>query len=143
VKKADGLTFAGWHQDSADGAALPVVLGGPTLSECGVAPGCLRGIPGSHRWDILKPEESDDPRSILSKGQFITDAFEKAVDFTLRPGEMVLFGRRAAAGRGVVGDRGRELGGGRDPAALSSSSPTARSGRARPTGEAGPRPSSG
>jgi phytanoyl-CoA dioxygenase PhyH len=49
VKKADGETFAGWHQDSAYGAALPMVLGGLALSECGVAQGCLRGIPGSHR----------------------------------------------------------------------------------------------
>ena len=50
VKKADGQTFAGWHQDSAYGAAIPVVLGGLALSECGVSQGCLRGVPGSHKW---------------------------------------------------------------------------------------------
>jgi hypothetical protein len=33
VKKADGETFAGRHQDSAYGAATPVVLGGLALSE--------------------------------------------------------------------------------------------------------------
>jgi len=49
VKAPDGETFAGWHQDSAYGAALPVVLGGLALSECGVGQGCLRGIPGSHK----------------------------------------------------------------------------------------------
>jgi ectoine hydroxylase-related dioxygenase (phytanoyl-CoA dioxygenase family) len=93
VKKADGETFAGWHQDSAYGAAMPVVLGGLALSECGVRQGCLRGVPGSHRWGILGHGESDDPRSILAKGQFITDRFDesKAVDFELRPGEMVMF----------------------------------------------------
>src|SRR5712691_7606489 len=41
VKKADGETFAGWHQDSSYGAALPVVLGGLALSECSVKQGCL------------------------------------------------------------------------------------------------------
>jgi non-heme Fe2+,alpha-ketoglutarate-dependent halogenase len=102
VKKADGQTVAGWHQDSAYGAALPVVLGGLALSECGVSQGCLRGVPGSHRWGILKHEESDDPRSILSKGQYITDAFDEAqaVDFALRPGEMVLFDNSLVHGSG-------------------------------------------
>ena len=93
VKKADGETFAGWHQDSSYGAALPVVLGGLALSPCGVKQGCLRGIPGSHTWGILKHEEKDDPRSILARGQYITDPFDDstAVDFELSPGEMVLF----------------------------------------------------
>ena len=93
VKKADGETFAGWHQDSSYGAALPVVLGGLALSECGVTQGCLRGIPGSHKWGILKHEERDDPKSILARGQYIADPFDdsKAVDFELQPGEMVMF----------------------------------------------------
>ena len=93
VKKADGETFAGWHQDSSYGAALPVVLAGLALSPCGVKQGCLRGIPGSHTWGILKHEEKDDPKSILARGQYITDAFDdsKAVDFELSPGDAVLF----------------------------------------------------
>jgi hypothetical protein len=93
VKKADGETFAGWHQDSYYGAAMPVVLAGLALSACGVKQGCLRGIPGSHTWGILKHSEKDDPKSILARGQFITDPFDesKAVDFELQPGEAVLF----------------------------------------------------
>ena len=93
VKKADGETFAGWHQDSAYGAAVPVVLGALALSECGSAQGCLRGIPGSHTWGVLRHEESDDPKSILARGQFIVDEFDesKAVDFVLKPGEMAMF----------------------------------------------------
>src|SRR5438445_11119264 len=63
VKKADGETFAGWHQDSFYGSAVPVVLGALALSECGSQQGCLRGIPGSHRWGILRHEETDDPRA--------------------------------------------------------------------------------
>jgi non-haem Fe2+, alpha-ketoglutarate-dependent halogenase len=103
VKKADGQTFAGWHQDSAYGAATPVVLGALALSDCGAAQGCLRGVPGSHRWGILKHEESDDPRSILARGQFITDAFDesKAVDFALAPGEMAMFDNSLVHGSGT------------------------------------------
>ncbi|MGH7399860.1 MAG: phytanoyl-CoA dioxygenase family protein, partial [Candidatus Rokuibacteriota bacterium] len=55
------------------------------------------------RWGILRHDESDDPRSILAKGQFITDAFDesKAVDFALRPGEMVLFDNTLVHGSGT------------------------------------------
>ena len=93
VKKADGLTLAGWHQDSAYGSPVPVVLGALALSDCGVAQGCLRGIPGSHKWGVLRHEESDDRSSILARGQYIADEFDAshAVDFVLEPGEMVLF----------------------------------------------------
>jgi ectoine hydroxylase-related dioxygenase (phytanoyl-CoA dioxygenase family) len=103
VKKPDGQTFAGWHQDSSYGAALPVVLGALALSDCGVKQGCLRGIPGSHKWGILKHEESDDPKSILARGQYITDAFDDstAVDFALGPGEMAMFDNSLIHSSGV------------------------------------------
>jgi non-haem Fe2+, alpha-ketoglutarate-dependent halogenase len=103
VKKADGQTFAGWHQDSAYGAAIPVVLGALALSDCGAANGCLRGVPGSHRWGILKHEESDDPRSILARGQYNSEAFDesKAVDFALAPGEMAMFDNSLVHGSGT------------------------------------------
>ncbi len=93
VKKADGETFAGWHQDSAYGSPVPVVLGALALSECGTRQGCLRGIPGSHKLGVLRHEESADPRSILARGQYIVDALDEstAVDFVLQPGEMVMF----------------------------------------------------
>ena len=93
VKKADGETFAGWHQDAYYGSAVPVVLGALALSECGSRQGCLRGVPGSHKWGILRHEETDDPRSILARGQYISEPFDEsaAVDFELRPGEMVMF----------------------------------------------------
>ena len=63
------------------------------LSACGADQRCLRGIPGSHKWGHLKHEESDDPKSILARGQYISDPFDesKAVDFVLQPGEMVMF----------------------------------------------------
>src|SRR5437870_9204284 len=103
VKKADGETFAGWHQDSYYGSAVPVVLGALALSECGSQQGCLRGIPGSHKWGILRHEETDDPRSILARGQYITEPFDEsaAVDFALRPGEMAMFDNSLIHGSGT------------------------------------------
>ncbi len=103
VKKADGQTFAGWHQDSVYGSPVPVVLGALALSECGVQQGCLRGIPGSHKGGHLKHEESDDPRSILARGQYIVDGLDeaRAVDFVLQPGEMVMFHNSLVHGSSV------------------------------------------
>ena len=78
------------------------MLGALALSECGAQQGCLRGVPGSHKWGILKHEESDDPKSILARGQYITDPFDesKAVDFALAPGEMVMFDNSLVHGSG-------------------------------------------
>jgi len=103
VKKADNETFAGWHQDGAYGGANPVVLGALALAECGVRQGCLRGVPGSHKWGVLTHETSEDPKSILAKGQYITDPFDesKAVDFVLQPGEMVMFDNMLVHGSGT------------------------------------------
>lgn len=93
VKPPDGSTFAGWHQDSVYGSPIPVVLGALALSPCGPRQGCLRGIPGSHKGGHLRHEESEDPKSILARGQYIVDPIDEraAVDFVLDPGEMVLF----------------------------------------------------
>jgi len=103
VKKADGETIAGWHQDSVYGSPIPVVLGAMALSSCGVQEGCLRGFPGSHKWGHLRHEESDDPRSILARGQYIVDDLDeaKAVDFALEPGEMVMFHNSLVHGSSV------------------------------------------
>jgi ectoine hydroxylase-related dioxygenase (phytanoyl-CoA dioxygenase family) len=81
---------------------LPVVLRALALSVCGPEQG-LRGIPGSHKWGILKHEESADPRSILARGQYIVDAFDEsnAVDFALDPGEMAMFDNTLVHGSGT------------------------------------------
>jgi hypothetical protein len=44
--------------------------------------------PGSHKWGVLTHETSEDPKSILAKGQYITDPFDesKAVDFVFSRG---------------------------------------------------------
>src|SRR5579872_2965031 len=54
IKKPDGKTFAGWHQDFAYGGVKPIVIFGPlALSRCDAAAGCLKVVPGSHKWGAL------------------------------------------------------------------------------------------
>src|SRR6185437_12468451 len=77
VKKPDGKTFAGWHQDSVYLPVDPILIFGPlALSECGSDAGCLRVIPGSHKWGDLPHDDTEDPDSILARGQYITSAFD-------------------------------------------------------------------
>jgi non-heme Fe2+,alpha-ketoglutarate-dependent halogenase len=99
VKKPDGKTFAGWHQDSGykGGGVQPIlVFGALALSECGSREGCLRVIPGSHKWSPLPHQDSEDATSILARGQSITVDFDKsnAVDCVLKPGEMALINNK-------------------------------------------------
>jgi len=93
IKRPDGETFAGWHQDTAYGGVKPLLaFGALALSECGAQAGCLRVVPGSHKWDVLPHADTEDPKSILARGQYITVDFDKSnvVDLALRPGEMTV-----------------------------------------------------
>ncbi len=110
IKEADGRTFAGWHQDAAYNHVEPdIVIGALALGECGVEQGCLRMIPCSQN-EVLTHEETEDPASILARGQYISDAFDEsaAVDLVLRPGEMGLFNHAVVHGsRPNVSDQRR------------------------------------
>ncbi len=93
IKKPDGETFAGWHQDTAYGGVKPLLAFGTlAFSECGSKAGCLRVVPGSHKWDVLPHADTEDPKSILARGQYITVDFDKSniVDLALKPGEMAI-----------------------------------------------------
>ena len=94
IKEPDGKTFAGWHQDGAYNPIKPILaIGALALSECSVSTGCLNVIPGSHKGGTLPHEDTGDPDSILSRGQYITEDFDKskAVDIELKPGEIGIF----------------------------------------------------
>jgi hypothetical protein len=95
VKKNDGVTFAGWHQDNVYGGnTVPSTpVGVLALSDCNSLAGCLRVIPRSHKWGLMPHQDFDDPTSILARGQQISAEFDKseAVDLDLKPGEMALF----------------------------------------------------
>lgn len=104
IKPSDGKVQAGWHQDTAYGAIEPImIIGALALSDCTVDHGCLRVIPGSHKSGTLPHVESDDPTSILARGQFISVDFDKskAVDLVLKAGEIGLFNANSIHGSGV------------------------------------------
>ncbi len=94
IKEPDGKTFAGWHQDGAYNPIKPILpIGALALSECSVSTGCLSVIPRSHKGGTLSHEDTGNPDSILSRGQFITEGFDKsnAVDIELEPGGIGIF----------------------------------------------------
>ena len=93
-KAPDGRTFVGWHQDSTyEHVDPPKIVAWLAVSDATVENGCLRFIPGSHEWGHLRHEESGDPHSMLTHGQFISEHFDEglAVDVALDAGEAVFF----------------------------------------------------
>ena len=94
AKRADGKTFAGWHQDTAYADVRPiVVIVALALSRSRAADGCIRAIPGSHRGPLLAHKEAFQTASLLSREQYIDADFDQstAVDFELEPGEAAFF----------------------------------------------------
>jgi hypothetical protein len=91
-KNPDGKTFAGWHQDTAYCDIKPiVVIAVLALSDCSEKAGCLRVIPGSHRWDVLPHKEHFGTDSLLTREQTIDAAFDTsgAVSLPMKAGEFV------------------------------------------------------
>ena len=94
AKKPDGMTFAGWHQDTAYADVKPiVVIVALALSPSHAQNGCIRGIPGSHRGPLLPHKEAFATNSLLTREQYIDAEFDTtpAADFELDPGEVTLF----------------------------------------------------
>ena len=93
IKPPDGRTFAEWHQDSYVAAIEPFFCTATlALSEYSAENGCLRVIPGSHRWGTLPMSDTGDEDSILSRPYRVTCDFDEtqAVDVVMRPGELTL-----------------------------------------------------
>ncbi len=94
IKDPDGKTHAGWHQDGAHNPIRPIlVIGALALADCTLDHGGLKVIPGSHKTGILEHTDSGNPDSILTRGQYISEGFDKttAVDIVLKAGEIGLF----------------------------------------------------
>jgi non-haem Fe2+, alpha-ketoglutarate-dependent halogenase len=94
-KKAAGSPdFVSWHQDATYWGLEPpdIVTAWVALSPSTVASGCLRVVPGSHRWPILPHRETYADHNLLSRGQEIAvDVNDRpVVDVVLAPGQISL-----------------------------------------------------
>ena len=94
IKEPNSPKFVSWHQDLtywglSDAAEVTAWV---ALSDVTVANGCMRMLPGSHAGGIVPHRDTFAPDNILSRGQEIADAVDesRAVNITLRPGEMSL-----------------------------------------------------
>lgn len=109
-KKPDGRAHAAWHQDSMYIKLKPfLVIAWLAVSAASSSHGCLKVIPGSHRWKLLEHAEGDDGDSILSRAQYIIEDFDEtaAVEAALKPGQACLFDHRIihASGPNTSGER--------------------------------------
>ena len=92
-KAPDGRTYVSWHQDTPYIKIKPLVVTTwlavtPATSENG----CLRIIPGSHKWPKLPHAEKVDPYSMLTRGHYIDAEFDQsgAIDVELDAGEALM-----------------------------------------------------
>ena len=93
-KAPDGRTHVSWHQDTTYEHVDPgKVIAWYAITEATKENGCLRFIPGSHRWGQLEHAEGDDPDSMLSHKHFVSETMDdsNAVEMELEAGEAVFF----------------------------------------------------
>ncbi len=94
VKKPDGKSFVSWHQDGNywglgnDEITTAWLAISPATAESG----CMRMIPGSHKWGATAHMETFADDNLLSRGQVMQRDISEdaAVDLALKPGEFSL-----------------------------------------------------
>lgn len=94
IKKPHDRDFVTWHQDIYYWGNHPghVVGAWVAIADSTSENGCVRVIPGSHRWGVLPHKDTFGADNMLSRGQQIVQpiAEDRAVDMVLRAGEMSL-----------------------------------------------------
>lgn len=70
------------------------------LTDSTVENGCMRLLPGSHRWSILPHTDTYAAENLLTRGQEVQAEYDEAdvVDIVLRPGQLSLHHVRAVHG---------------------------------------------
>jgi len=112
-KRPGAGKFVSWHQDGAynpfdrnEGATAWIAFTDSTPER-----GCIRAIPGSHRLDQVRHEETFDPDNLLSRGQTVVDVDEAgAVDMVLRPGQFSVHHEQLVHGSAPNNSTARRLG---------------------------------
>ncbi len=93
-KLPDEKAYVSWHQDGTYWGLHPpsVTTAWIAFTESNRENGCMRVVPGTHKYPLLPQRETYAAHNMLSRGQEIAvEVDEKqAVDLVLRPGEMSL-----------------------------------------------------
>jgi ectoine hydroxylase-related dioxygenase (phytanoyl-CoA dioxygenase family) len=83
-----------WHQDSPYFYLDPHlhVTAWVALSPASVQAGCMRVLPGSHRWGAFEHDDKPDPMNMIKRGQGISGRFdhETGTFMPLHAGQMSL-----------------------------------------------------
>ena len=94
LKEARSAAFVRWHQDSTYFYLAPHlhVTAWVALSGASEAAGCMRALPGSHRWGSIAHDDKPEPMNMIRRGQGISERFdaETGSALPLRAGEMSL-----------------------------------------------------
>ena len=94
LKEARTPAFVRWHQDSTYFYLEPHdhVTAWVALSGASVKAGCMRALPGSHRWGAFEHDDKPEPLNMIRRGQGISGRFdsESGTLMPVRAGEMSL-----------------------------------------------------
>ena len=113
IKESNGQAHADWHQDSMYIKLEPFLLiVWLALSPANERNGCLRLIPGSHKWPLLPHREGKDKNSILSRAQFIEYPLNSSASISaeLKLGEACIFNHKIVHSSGVNVSGNRRIG---------------------------------
>jgi hypothetical protein len=86
LKEARTPAFVRWHQDSTYFYLDPHlhVTAWVALSDASVEAGCMRALPGSHRWGAFEHDDQPGPHNMIRRGQGISGRFDGEIG-TLMP----------------------------------------------------------
>jgi non-heme Fe2+,alpha-ketoglutarate-dependent halogenase len=93
-KRAHDETYVNWHQDGPYFGLDPCeqITAWVALTPSTPEAGCVEVLPGSHLRGPMRHEERPDEKSLLSRGQYVSEAFDETttVGMPLAPGEFSL-----------------------------------------------------
>jgi hypothetical protein len=78
LKEANTPAYVRWHQDSTYFYLQPHlhVTAWVALSDASVQAGCMRALPGSHRWGAFEHDDKPEPMNMIRRGQGISERFD-------------------------------------------------------------------
>jgi chlorinating enzyme len=81
LKEAHTPAYVRWHQDSTYFYLEPHlhVTAWVALSDASELAGCMRALPGSHRWGAFEHDDRPDPMNMIRRGQGISGRFDHEV----------------------------------------------------------------